>query len=155
MKEDIVNKVEYLEMVKVVANHFAQKYIECRKAKGLQASTFTSSVDDPYFSDETNSGFISVSMADSTPMFALKSEKSCAQICDVYSETCNYDSQDMASEFSDDSGADVTSAQGKFTADVEIALNIPYDVVQDDQVVALVQVTSPDVDLSDIPENLL
>ena len=34
-----------------------------------------------------------------------------------------------------------------------LALNIPYDVVQDDQVVALVQVTSPDADLSDIPEN--
>ncbi len=30
---------------------------------------------------------------------------------------------------------------------------IPYDVVQDDQVVALVQVTSPDADLSEIPEN--
>ncbi len=101
-KEDIVNKVEYLEMVKVVANCITQKYIEHCKAKGLQVSTFTLSVDDPYFSDETNSGFISVSLADSTPMFALKSEESCAQICDVY-ETRNNNSQDMASEFSDDS----------------------------------------------------
>lgn len=58
----------------------------------------------------------------------------------------------MASEFHDDSDADVTSVQG-FTADVELALNIPFDVVQDDQVVALVQVISPDADLSDILEN--
>ncbi len=42
----------------------------------------------------------------------------------------------------------MTSAQG-FTA----ALNIPYNMVQDDQVVALVQVTPSDADFFDIPEN--